>query len=110
MKKITAVLSLVFFVLVLTVIASSSKFNGRTIFVKKQKCSMCHSISTRGIEAKTKSNKLKGPDLVNLSARYDSAWLAKYLTKKVGKNGKKHKKRFKGSDEELQALVDWLLE
>ncbi len=110
MKKITAILSLVFFVLVLTVFASSGNNNGRTIFVKKEKCIRCHSISTRGIEAKTKSERLKGPDLVGLSARYKSAWLSKYLTKKVRLKGKKHKTRFKGSDEELQTLVDWLLE
>ena len=28
----------------------------------------------------------------------------------VEQEGKAHKKKFKGSDEELQVLVDWLLE
>ena len=32
------------------------------------------------------------------------------MKREIDKDGKEHKKEFKGSDEELQALVDWLLE
>jgi mono/diheme cytochrome c family protein len=75
-----------------------------------QKCNMCHAVSTVGIEAKTKSEKMLGPDLVNLADSYEAEWMVKYVKKEVGKEGESHSKPFKGSDEELQALVDWLLE
>jgi hypothetical protein len=57
---------------------------------------MCHAVSTVGIEAKVKSEKMKGPDLVGLS---DAAALAPYLRGETEMNGSKHKKKFKGSDE-----------
>ena len=75
-----------------------------------QKCNMCHSVSTVGIEAKTKSEKMKGPDLVNLADSYEADWLVKYVKDEVEKEGESHGRPFKGSDEELQVLVDWLLE
>ena len=74
------------------------------------KCNMCHSVSTAGIESKTKSEKMFGGDLVGLGEEWDAAKLATYLNQELEVDGEKHKKEFKGSDEELQALVDWLLE
>lgn len=77
------------------------------------KCSMCHAVSSAGIEAKTTSEKMKGADLVNLAEHEtlgDAGHLAKYIRQATELDGVKHKKPFKGSDEELQALVDWLLE
>jgi cytochrome c553 len=74
------------------------------------KCNMCHAVSTVGIEAKTKSEKMQGPDLVGLGEKWDAKALAAYMNKDIDKDGKQHKKEFKGTDEELQALVDWLLE
>ena len=81
--------------------------DGKAVF-EAQKCNLCHSVPSAGIEATTKSDKLKGPDLVNLD--HEAEWLAKFLKKEVEKDGKSHTKPFKGSDEELKALVDWLLE
>jgi len=52
---------------------------------------------------------MKGPDLVTLADKYESDWIIKYLKKEAKKDGKSHKKQFTGSDEELKALVDWLL-
>ncbi len=75
-----------------------------------QKCNLCHGVATVGIEAKTKSDKMKGPDLVGLGEEFDVKTLTAYMHQKTEKDGKQHKKEFKGSDEELQALVDWLLE
>ena len=82
---------------------------GQAVF-EDQKCNLCHGVSTVGIEAKTKSEKLKGPDLVNLSESYEADWVVQYVKKEVDKDGKSHTKPFKGNDEELQVLVDWLLE
>ena len=79
--------------------------DGKAVF-EAQKCNMCHSVSTAGIDAK--SEKMFKGDLVDLGG--DAEWLANYITKQVQKDGEDHTKDFKGSDEELQALVDWLLE
>lgn len=81
--------------------------DGQEIFMA-QNCNMCHAVSSAGIEAKTTSEKMKGPDLVGIDK--DAEWLAQYLKKEVEMNDGLHKKEFKGSDEELQALIDWLLE
>ena len=85
----------------------SGGMDGKEVFMAA-KCNMCHAVSTVGIEAKVKSEKMKGPDLVN-STR-DAATLKGYLKGETEMNGAKHKKPFKGSDEELQAIIDWLLE
>ncbi len=80
---------------------------GQQLFLD-MKCNMCHAVPTVGIEAKTSSEKMKGPDIVDLKVERD--WMFKFLKREVQKDGAQHKKEFKGSDEELQALVDWLLE
>ena len=74
------------------------------------KCNMCHAVSSAGIEAKTKSEKMFGGDLVDLGAEWEAKKLASYMNQEMEKDGKPHKKEFKGTDEELQVLVDWLLE
>ena len=71
-----------------------------------QKCNMCHSVPQADIEAKMKSEKLKGPDLP--AAARDAEWLTGFLKREVQLNGADHKKEFKGTDEELQAIAAWL--
>ena len=80
--------------------------DGKTIFLA-QKCNLCHAVSPAGIAATTKSEKMKGPDLVGLSKK-DAKILNGYLRKTADLNGKKHVKQFTGSDEELGALLAWL--
>jgi mono/diheme cytochrome c family protein len=80
--------------------------DGKQIFLA-QKCNLCHSVSPAGIEATTKSEKMKGPDLVGESKR-DAKLLNGYLRKTADINGKKHVKQFTGSDEEIGALIAWL--
>jgi len=81
---------------------------GKKLFLG-QKCNLCHSIPPAGIEAMTRSKAIKGPDLVNLADKHDAAWMKKWLRLEETMNGKKHKKKFTGSDEELDTLVTWLL-
>lgn len=80
--------------------------DGKQIFLA-QKCNLCHSVSPAGVEATTKSEKMKGPDLVGLGKK-DAKLLNGYLRKTADINGKKHVKQFTGSDEELGALLAWL--
>ena len=104
-----AVLSLI----AVTAMAGEGEVAAGQQVVLDQKCNMCHAVSTVGIEAKTKSEKMMGPDLVNLADHEslgDAATLAKYIKQEAKIDGEEHKKGFKGTDEELQALVDWLLE
>lgn len=82
-----------------------AKLDGKAIFLA-QKCNMCHAVPPAGITATTKSEKVKGPDLVNV--KHDAKILVDYLRKKTDVDGKKHGKAFTGSDEELGALVAWI--
>lgn len=71
------------------------------------KCNLCHGVETMGIEAKTKSEKLVGPDLSAYESEdFDS--LAKFLRKQEEADDGPHKREFAGSDEELKTLLDWL--
>mgnify|MGYP006171606365 CR=1 FL=1 len=82
--------------------------DGKAIFLA-QKCNLCHSVSSAGIEATTKSEKVKGPDIKGLADRHDRGWVEKWLRQEIEVNGKKHSKAFKGSDEDFATLVDWLM-
>ena len=93
----------------LTAAQEGGELDGQQIF-EASKCNMCHSVSTAGIEAKTTSEKMKGPDLVDLEERHDAETLVEYLRKDAEIDGKEHKVAFKGSDEELGALVSWLMD
>lgn len=76
--------------------------------LEAQKCDLCHAVSTVGIEAKTKSEAMKGPDLVDIER--EPAWLVQYLKKETELDGQAHKKEYKGTDEDLNALIDWMLD
>ena len=80
---------------------------GREAF-QNLKCSLCHAVPAAGIEAKAKSEKVKGADLGEAEPVRGAEELASYLRQETELDGKRHKKEFKGSDEELQAIVAWL--
>lgn len=84
-----------------------TNLDGKEIFLS-QKCNLCHSVSSADIEAKTKSEKVRGPDLVDVGERHQTDFLLEYLRKEAEIDGEKHNKAFTGSDEELGALVAWL--
>jgi len=79
--------------------------DGKQVFLN-QKCNTCHSVSSAGIEATIKVEKDKGPDLTGVAS--DKAKLKDYLLQKSEMNGKKHSKKIGGTDEEVNALLDWL--
>ena len=81
--------------------------DGKALFLEN-KCNLCHTIDSQGI-AKT-SDKMKAPDLSNASGLVESAdWLKSFLKKEVKKDDKAHQREFKGSDEDLDAIVQWLM-
>ncbi len=90
------------------VVAQSAKtLDGKQIFLA-QKCNLCHSVSSAGIQATVKSEKMKGPDLAGLTPKMEARLINDYLRKKAEINGKKHGKEFTGTDEEMGALIAWL--
>ena len=107
---------------------------GIAIFVEKR-CYTCHTVKaeaaqidaaktafaqSKGVELKEESGDkdAKGGDLSNVGAEEDAAWFATFLKdpegyfqdtpecKKLAKQ--KDRKKFKGSDADLQALTAWL--
>jgi len=84
--------------------ATNPEGDGKKIFVDN-KCNMCHTVSSQGIESK----KSDAVDLSNVGKDKTVEFLNKYLKKEAKLNDKDHKSSFKGSDDDLKVLVDWLL-
>jgi cytochrome c551/c552 len=87
--------------------SAAAAADGKALFLEK-KCNMCHSVDSQSI-AKT-SKTMKGPDLSNAAGLVESAdWTKSFLKREVKKDDKNHQREFKGTDEELNAIVDWLM-
>lgn len=80
--------------------------DGKTIF-EEAKCTACHGIQSQGVEAKKKSD--KNPDLSKITAGKDIEFWAKYMKKDESLNNKKHPIPFKGSDDDLKVMMEWLM-
>ena len=87
--------------------AAEPPADGKAVFLA-QKCNTCHAVSTAAIEATTKSEKMKGPDLVGVVAEKGEEWTGNYLRKEIDKEGKKHGKEVKLTEEEMKKLLAWL--
>lgn len=77
---------------------------GKEVFLG-QRCDTCHGVSTADIEGKTAS----GGDLAGLGDRLDRAAIEALLRGEETASGERHPKKFSGSQDELDALIDWLL-
>ena len=78
---------------------------GKKIFVDS-KCGSCHSIEAEGLT--TKSKKKNVPDLSDVGTKRNSDFISKFITKQEKLNDAQHPMAFKGSDEDLQKLANWL--
>ena len=86
---------------------SAPAADGKAIFLA-QKCNMCHNVPSAQVERTTKSDKMAGADL-NGDMTKDQ--LVKFIKKEApDAAGKTHSKEWKGTDEELNALADWLVQ
>ena len=81
------------------------KSDGLKIFAES-KCTSCHSLEAVGIKKKPNQ---KPPDLSNAASVGTPEFIGKYLQKTEVKNGRKHLVSFKGSDEDLKTLTEWLV-
>ncbi len=90
---------------------------GRTLFING-KCQQCHSVSALKIskvengepeESGAEEEKVSPPDLSGIGKSLTAEWISKWLKKEeTNQEGRKHKKKFKGSDADLQVLSAWL--
>jgi mono/diheme cytochrome c family protein len=97
--------ALVSLVLVGAFAAPALAADGKAVFLDK-KCNKCHAVSSASIE---KTSKLKAPDLTTEAISGDAKVLKAYLKKVETINGKKHSAAFTGTDDELEAVVTWVL-
>ncbi len=81
--------------------------DGKDVFLA-QKCNTCHSVPAAGVEATVKIEKMKGPALPTASMATDVERQSHVVRQEELIDGKKHPKKFSGSDEELAALFGWL--
>ena len=80
---------------------------GQTALVDN-KCNMCHPVQAAGIERTSKSDKMKGSDLSTVGDDHDAAWIVEFIKKEVELDGEPHKRSYKGTDEDLEAIAAWL--
>jgi len=80
---------------------------GKTAFLEN-KCNVCHTIESQGIE---KTSKMAAPDLSDAGNMVESAeWLKGFFLKEnAAKDGKKHSKTWSGTDEQMKAIIDWVM-
>jgi len=84
--------------------------SGKSIFLDN-KCNKCHSIESQGINHTSEppeGAKYPPPDLSGVGNRHPQDWMKQWLCKEVEQHGKKHMKKFTGSDDELNTLTTWL--
>ena len=74
-----------------------------------EKCVKCHYVESHGIET-TKKDPSKAKDLSDAGNIITTAdEMRTYLKKESMRNDKNHKTSFKGSDEDFEKLITWLL-
>jgi len=78
--------------------------DGKQVFLNS-KCNNCHTV----ISIELTSKKDYANDLSNAGTLGDVKLMKSYLLKESKINDKDHKSKFKGSEAELDALVNWLL-
>lgn len=93
----------------------AEKPDGKDVFLKYT-CNTCHSVSTAGIERKVPNS--TAPDLVDVTVRHEKPWIRKFIRQNEvhvscpvvdkARDGKKHLILFTGTQEEEDALIDWL--
>lgn len=107
MKNILIYLGLVITIVALYgfafTIADDKSDDGKKVFVDN-KCNMCHTVTSAGIESK----KSDAVDLSTVGKDRTVEFLTKYLKKEAKLNDKDHKSSYKGTDEDLAKLVEWL--
>ncbi|NIO10389.1 MAG: c-type cytochrome [Deltaproteobacteria bacterium] len=77
---------------------------GEKIYVERN-CVLCHTIKGKG---GTAGPIARGPDLTVVGTRRDVEWLKTFLKDPKAVNAKSKKMPFRGSEEELELLAEYL--
>lgn len=85
--------------------------DGKELFIESG-CTKCHSVKAVDIKPQEKSLR-RGRKIIDHSGvglrRDDPEWIKKWLKKEVkNERGKKHRIKWKGSEEDLDILAKWL--
>lgn len=83
--------------------AQDKEIDGKNIFIDA-KCNNCHTVTSMDITSK----KDDATDFSNVGTVGDAHLIKSYLLKEAKINDKEHKTKFKGTEEELNNLVNWL--
>lgn len=122
LKWVVGVVGIIACALVASPVYSKDDPKAVSIF-KENKCNECHAWTSQGIGKPAKAAEpeegegagKEAPDVSKLSQEVSksanvSEFLKDFLKKKTELNKKKHRKRFKGSDEELDEMVKFIVE
>ena len=93
---------------------------GQEVFLK-YRCNSCHTVKAEKIEKRkvegeeeegaaeaTTTKKKEPPDLSDVGLKQKPEWMEGWIMRKEMLDGKKHMKRYRGTDAELKDLVAWL--
>jgi cytochrome c5 len=105
MKKLGKVAPWMILGLLTAAVASAADDPGKAVFLA-QKCNLCHSVQSQGVDRTMKSS--KAPDLSTAGTTRTADWIEKFLKKEEMLNGKKHQKSLTATPEETTQLVKWL--
>jgi mono/diheme cytochrome c family protein len=85
---------------------AAASASGRDVFLE-QNCQRCHAVSAAGIEAKVTTGRTAGGDLS--ASTLDRAALRAVAQREREVDDRRHPGQFKGTPDELETLVDWLI-
>lgn len=110
--------------LLLAPTASADDPAGKTIFLAS-KCNACHTVKEADIKllaaetdsaseeeaepADPKAKAVEPPDLSGVANRHTAEFMGKFLRKQETIDGRKHRRRFRGTPEERDTLIAWLM-
>ena len=99
---------------------------GAIAWTKQSKCVACHtngmyllarpaltaqfgkpSEEIRGFFVK-KYDKMKSTDLSTVGDEHDTAWIVQFINQEIERDGEPHKRSYKGTEEDLEAIAAWL--
>jgi hypothetical protein len=107
----TALALIVAALFALPAVAFASAPDGRQTFVD-MKCNTCHTVESLGIEVlpdeEEDEEEQQITDLSTVGDRRDTDWIQRFLKREERIDGQRHRRRFRGSDAELEALATWL--
>ena len=89
-------------------VETGTQLDGKEAYLKAR-CDRCHAIASQEIDATTNSERMLGPDLGEMSAERSVDWIVRYVKKEVDIDDKTHRFTFKGTDEDLQTIAEWLV-